>query len=60
MLTDKQTKRLEELRTKAGLDEKEWEELRKLDRLEEGAAKKEAGEASASEEREDDEDKSAE
>ncbi len=52
MLTDKQTKRLEELRTKAGLDEKEWEELRKLDRLEEGAAKKEAGE--------DEEDKSAE
>jgi len=39
MLTDQQKTRLEELQNKAGLDDKEWEELRKLDRLSERAAK---------------------
>ena len=39
MMTAQQKDRLKELQTKAGLSEPEWEELRKLDRLEARAAK---------------------
>lgn len=45
MLTEEEKTRLEELRTKSGLTDEEWEELRELDKKEESAAK-EPGEAS--------------
>ncbi len=45
MLTDQEKTRLEELRTKSGLTDEEWEELRELDKKEEGEDSGDEGKA---------------